>query len=230
MEQWQAYAPVGALLLFLLENPNKARKMGLPILPRLVDNYLASLHDKNPTESDSPLWFVDKLLHHHDASLQEGSDIQYSLLVNVAETLGHGGADLLYDFAKRYDSAVDENEGFFRDLCRHVIAYVEGVKAQAIVTAPAKPDTNFFPYLIELRQNIGQLNAQGDFTHELLQNAVFAIAKKHDLDFKEWFRFLYLSLLQKDQGPRLGSFFAMLGFDEVEQIFDKAIQASEPAV
>lgn len=231
MEQWQAYAPVGALLLFLLENPNKARKMGLPILPKLVDNYyLPSLRDKNPTESDSPLWFVDKLLHHHDASLQEGSDIQYSLLVNVAETLGHGGADLLYDFAKRYDSAVDENEGFFRDLCRHVIAYVEGVKAQAIVTAPTKPDTSFFPYLIELRQNIGQLNAQGDFTHELLQNAVFAIAKKHDLDFKEWFRFLYLSLLQKDQGPRLGSFFAMLGFDEVEQLFDKAIQASESSV
>ena len=60
--------------------------------------------------------------------------------------------------------------------------------------------------------------------------AVFTIAKTHNLDFKEWFRFLYLSLLQKDQGPRLGSFFAMLGFDEVEQLFDKAIQASESAV
>ncbi len=227
MEQWQAYAPVGALLLFLLENPNKARKMGLPILPKLVDNYLAALHDKNYTEADSPLWFIDRLLHHHDASLQEGSDIQYSLLVNVAETLGHGGADLLYDFAKRYDSAVGENERFFRDLCRHVIDYVEGVKAKTSDSPPAEPDASFSPYLIELYQNIGQLNAQGNFTHELLQNAVFTVAKQHNLDFNEWFRFLYLSLLQKDQGPRLGSFFAMLGFDKVEQIFDEAIQTAE---
>lgn len=224
MEQWQAYAPVGALLLFLLENPNKARKMGLPILPRLVDNYLVALHDTSIKEPDSPLWFVDKLLHHHDASLQESSDIQYSLLVNVAETLGHGGAELLYEFAKRYDLSVAENEQFFRELCGHVIAYVEGVKVHNVDPVVSKPDVSLFPYLIELRQSIGQLNTQGEFSHEALQNAVFKVAKNHNLDFKEWFHFLYLSLLQKEQGPRLGSFFAMLGFDKVDQIFDQAIQ------
>ena len=227
MEQWQAYSPVGALLLFLLENPNKARKMGLPILPRLIDNYLTSLRKEDRSEPTSALWFVDQLQHHHDAAGLDQSDLTYALLVNVAESLGDGGAELLYDYARRYDSAVAENAEFFHALCRHVVAYVsEYAKAQpgseVIVT-----DSSLSPLLVQLYERIKQLNSEQNFTAERLQNCVFAVAREHELEQKSWFLFLYQSLLHKDQGPRLGSFFAMLGFERVERLFQQAIGAVE---
>jgi lysyl-tRNA synthetase class 1 len=94
MEQWQSFAPVGSLLYFLLDEPNRARKMGMPILPRLVDNYINALKNENAEEPGSALRFVDSLQHHHDASDIGKTDISYALLVNVAENIGSDDIDL----------------------------------------------------------------------------------------------------------------------------------------
>ncbi len=226
MEQWQAYAPVEALLLFLLENPNKARKMGLSILPTLVDNYLKTLRTEDQSEPTSALWFINQLSQHTISSLQ-ASDVTYSLLVNVAENLHDGDADLLYDYAKKYDAGIADNENLFRRLCTHVMAYTKDMEDAGIITKASVEDNSLFPQLLELEDTLTTLYKQGEASAEDLQTTVFSIAKQHDINQRDWFKFLYQSLLEKNQGPKLGSLFAMLGRDRVENLFSDAIKRHE---
>ncbi len=224
MEQWQSFAPVGSLLYFLLEEPNRARKMGMPILPRLVDNYIAALKKEDPTNDRSALWFVDGLQHHHDVSDIHKTDITYSLLINVAENLGSDDADLLFEYVLRYDQAVQENADFFRSLCRHVVAYVQDMHARASESSIEKlSPEGFLPALLSLSEETRALAASGSFHAEELQNLVFSVGRNHGLEPGSWFRFLYETLLDKAQGPRLGSFFAMLGQERSDALLQKAV-------
>jgi lysyl-tRNA synthetase class 1 len=45
-----------------------------------------------------------------------------------------------------------------------------------------------------------------------LQTAVFQVAKDTDVKMKDWFRTLYRVFLGQSQGPRIGSFIALLGY------------------
>lgn len=227
MEQWQSFAPVGSLLYFLLDEPNRARKMGMPILPRLVDNYITALKNETAEEPGSALWFVDSLQHHHDASDIDKTDISYSLLVNVAENLGSDDAELLYDYARRYDATVEENAEFFRPLCHHVLAYIKDTNSRRPGTVLGQlPPGDYFSALQSLSVDLDALADANSFRGEMLQNLVFAVGRKHGLEPGNWFRFLYETLLGKTQGPRLGSFFAMLGPDKVRALLHKAINSS----
>ncbi len=223
MEQWQAYAPVEALLLFLLEDPNKARRMGLAILPTLVDNYLKALRTEDQTKTTSALWFINQISQHKIDSLQS-SDVTYSLLVNVAENLHDGDADLLYDYARKYDAGIADNEDLFRRLCAHVMSYTKDMEDAGIIVKVGPEETRLFPQLLELQGELKTVYQQGVATAEVLQTTVFSIAKRHELNQRDWFKFLYQSLLEKNQGPRLGSLFAMLGRERVEKLFSEAIK------
>ena len=225
MEQWQSFAPVGALLYFLLEEPNRARKMGLPILPRLVDNYIAALKKESAEEVGSALWFVDSLQNRHDVTDISTTDISYLLLINVAENLGSDDLDLLYDYVRRYDPAVEKNAEFFRKLCRHALEYVKdaGSRASNAEVEPLPPG-DFLAALLFLSEEVGALAVSNSFNAEALQNLVFAVSRKYELEAGVWFRFLYEALLGKAQGPRLGSFFSMLGSDRVDALLRNAIE------
>ncbi|CAK0762644.1 lysyl-tRNA synthetase, class I [Gammaproteobacteria bacterium] len=228
MEQWQSFAPVGALLYFLLEEPNRARKMGLPILPRLVDNYITALKKEDAEEAGSALWFVDSLQHHHDASDIGATDISYALLINVAENLGSDDMELLYDYMRRYDPAVEENAEFFRQLCRHALEYIKDAGVQTPSTTLGQlPPGDYSSALLSLSEELETLAATNSFNADTLQNLVFAVGRKYDLEAGIWFRFLYETLLGKAQGPRLGSFFAMLGPEKVAALLQKAIASDQ---
>ena len=214
MEQWQTFSPVGALLYFLLEEPNRSRKMGLPILPKLVDNYLSAR--KKTSEPGSAIWFVDNL--QKTSNLELATDITFLLLVNVAENLGNGDPELLYEYVQRHDPLVAKNESFFRSLCCHVVEYVKSVSSQT--------ESHFDPIqceacpaaLVTLSEEIESLITSGTFQSDTLQNLIFAVARKHEIEPGTWFSYLYGELLGKSQGPRLGSFFAMLGADRVRDL------------
>ena len=223
MEQWQAFAPVGSLLYFLLEEPNRSRKMGLPILPRLVDNYIAALKKEDVTDNRSALWFVEGLQHHRDASDISQTDITFSLLINVAENLGNDDVDLLYEYVLRYDPAVQENAEFFRALCRHAVEYVKDARGRVLLDHADKlAPEGFLPALSALSDEVKALAASGSFQAEALQNLVFAVGRGHGLEPGVWF--LYETLLGKAQGPRLGSFFAMIGAGKSEALLRKALE------
>ena len=222
MEQWQECAPVGALLYFLLDEPNRARKMGMPILPRLVDNYLHALRNEVAADPNSPLWFIDSLQHHHDTVNIGKSDVSYSLLVNVAENLASADPDLLYDYLRRYDPIIAESADFFRDLCSRVVNYVKSVPVTSADNLPPLPPGDYPGALSTLAVEIENLVQDNSFDGDALQTLIFSVGRNYGLEPNNWFRFLYETLLGKSQGPRLGSFFAILGPDKVRSMLIKA--------
>ena len=47
---------------------------------------------------------------------------------------------------------------------------------------------------------------------DTLQTLVFRVAKDREIRTKDWFRELYRIFLGQSQGPRIGSFIALLGY------------------
>lgn len=221
MEQWIKYSPLGALLNFLLANPNKARQMGLPILPKIVDEYIEVLRKEEPFNPNFHSWFIDSVQHGHDASNLEKSELSYNLLLNVAQNLGLKDASLLYKYALKYDPTVEPNETFFRLICEKVIAYVQDYEAQAPREELAI-DLSYAQYLPELINIIEQSDDFDNLPGEEIQALAFIIPKKYDLNQPQWFKFLYSVLLGKERGPRLGPFLSILGKNVVLSMLDKA--------
>ena len=60
IEQWLKYAPVDSLLYLMFLKPQQAKKMGLPLLPEIVDQYL-ELVSTWGGDMDSPVPFVSRL-------------------------------------------------------------------------------------------------------------------------------------------------------------------------
>jgi lysyl-tRNA synthetase class 1 len=223
MVQWVKYSPLGALLNLLLANPNKARQMGLPILPKIVDEYIELLRKEKPDEPNCHTWFIDSLQHGHDASSLEKNELSYNLLTNVAQNLGLRDASLLYQYAQKYDPTVDQNEAFFRLLCEKVIAYVQDYEA-LVEKGDLAIELSYLPFLDELIEMIEKTDNFNDLPGEELQALVFIIPKKYDLKQPEWFKFLYSVLLGKERGPRLGPFLAILGKEAVLSMLKKAAE------
>ncbi len=223
MEQWAKYSPVGGLLNFLLGHPNKARHMGLPILPKIVDEYISVLRKEDPAEPYTNTWFIDNIQREHDASSLEKSEITYNLLVNVAGNLAIHDADLLYKYARRYEPSIAENEKFFRNLSEMAVAYVKDYE-ETLEKEEIQAEPQYFPYLAELMELFEKTDNFDELHGEKIQALVFTVPKKHNLDQKEWFKFLYAVLLDKPKGPRLGPLLSMMGKKVVISRFLGAIE------
>lgn len=214
MEQWVRYSPLGGLLNFLAANPNKARRMGMPILPKIVDEYIGALKTENPEDPDSCMWFIDSVQHRHDASGISSSEISYNLLTNIAKSLSIHEPELLYQYMERYEPTVAENKPFFLSLCEKVVGYVKDYEEQTPQEA-VEIDASFLPYGVELVNLLQDTEDLDDLDGEEIQALLFTIPKKYELNQREWFKFLYCILLGKQQGPRLGPLFGILGKETV---------------
>lgn len=223
MEQWMAYSPLGALLNFLLLNPNKSRQMGLPILPRIVDDFFAAIQQGRTDEALTVSWFLSKFQPKEGIILPKPPEqLTFSLLVNVAESLGIQDGAMLFHYAQKHEPHLDED--FFRTLCHQVVDYVRGLERTPQAT---QPDLAFYPTLPQVREVLQQFE-ESAFQGEALQKALFQITKDHDLPQRKFFAFLYGVLLQKDHGPKLGPFFSMLGKTESLKMLDAAIETHRP--
>lgn len=223
MEQWMAYSPLGALLNFLLLNPNKSRRMGLPLLPRIVDDFLTAIEQDSADQPFTVSWFLNKFHPPGRRVLPTPPEhLSFSLLVNVAESLGIQDGSLLFHYAEKYEPQLDQT--FFHALCDQVVDYVQSLEQPV---AKIQPDLTFFPTLAQVREQLQQVE-ESAFQGEHLQRVLFQITKDQDLPQRKFFEFLYSVLLQKNYGPKLGPFFSMLGKSQSLKMLDQAIETYQP--
>ena len=63
-----------------------------------------------------------------------------------------------------------------------------------------------------------------DADAETIQNTVFKVGKQHEFEpLRDWFKSLYETLLGTSQGPRMGSFIALYGIDNVRRLIAEAL-------
>jgi lysyl-tRNA synthetase class 1 len=222
MEQWMRYAPFGALLNFLVSNPNKAKKMGLPLLPRLIDEYLQTLKTQNSSLEGSPLWYLAQIQNKplSDQNKIEGN-LSFSLLYNVAASLSISDPSLLYDYAVKYEPAIQANADLFLELCKNVAALVSDQQGQA-EELDFTPNEAFYPHLEKILKEV-QSATEEILDGSELQKFIFSIAKEQGIEQKAWFEFLYQTILGRNQGPKIGPFFAMLGREKAISLLKKAL-------
>ncbi len=211
LEQWLRFAPVDSLLYIMYVKPQQAKKMGLPILPEIVDQYLELVAQYDGAE-DSPVPFISRLSKGAHAGKLEGhKTITYSLILELILALNQDDPRIVRDYLLKYQPAIAANVAYYEKLIEDALAYYREVilparKAEA-------PDHELDPAIRALRDELARLAATGvEADADTLQTMVFQVAKDRDIKTRDWFRTLYRVFLGQSQGPRIGSFIALLGY------------------
>jgi lysyl-tRNA synthetase class 1 len=107
-----------------------------------------------------------------------------------------------------YGYQVDANDQRFQDRLEKAINWAREI--ETITTGSVQVEGKEREAILELA---GIINASADENY--LQNSVFTIAKKHDLEPGPFFKTLYRVLIGSDHGPRLGPYILAMGRDNV---------------
>jgi len=80
--------------------------------------------------------------------------------------------------------------------------------------------------LLALKETLSELS-QNNVAVEEVQTAIFTVGKAHNYEnLRDWFGFLYETLLGQKQGPRMGSFCVLYGLSKTILLIDTALQRS----
>ncbi len=226
VEEWLTYAPPESLSLYMYGKPRTAKRLTFDVIPRTVDDYLAHLESywrKSEAERlENPLWHI-----HDGRPPQEGSPISFNLLLNLAAVANADEPGLLWGFIRRYRPALAEHEAgqpnpypLLDQLVGYAVRYyqdfVKPTKRYRAATAEEQAA------LADLLQSLHAL--PDDSPAEQIQDLVYEVGKRHPCfaDLRAWFKALYEILLGQEQGPRLGSFFALYGLANSRQLIEQA--------
>lgn len=222
MEDWLKYAPAESLALFMFQKPKTAKKLYFDVIPKAVDEYLTFL-DKGHSQQgkallDNPAW------HIHAARLPlEKANLSFSILLNLVGVCHSNDPAVLWHYISRYaPGATPESDPLLDSLVKYAIVYYEDfVKPGKVFRAPTDAEKQALQELHD-----GLAAAPSEATAEDLQNIVYAVGKAHEATFpalRDWFKAQYEILLGQDQGPRMGSFYALFGIPDSLKLLQDAL-------
>ncbi|SMF38398.1 lysyl-tRNA synthetase, class I [Tistlia consotensis] len=225
VDEWLRYGPPESLALFMYQKPRAAKRLYFDVIPRAVDDYLkhlAALPAEEPARRlENPAWHIHSALP--ESQPGEKTDISFSLLLNLVGTANAEDKAVLWGFISRYaPEATPESDPLLDKLVGYAIAYYRDfVLPTKAYRRPAGAEA---AALQELLQELEALPVHAD--PETIQNAVYEVGKRHAEAFpglRDWFKACYEILLGQEQGPRLGSFFALYGLPESRALIGRAL-------
>jgi lysyl-tRNA synthetase class 1 len=206
VETWLTYAPRESMLLFLIKNPRKAKKLSWDVVARTVDEYL-DLIAKHYQEGDKPDLFRDEMEFvwpDPPAVSPYEYPVSYTLLFTLMANAGIADADLIAERVWNYRSRIPGSDDFLRRLIAHAAAYyrdhVEPHKK------PAEVPPEHVPLVLQYAEFL-----ETERTPEEVHHQAFLTPREAGLEPGPFFRTLYRVLSGQDQGPRLGPFVKMIG-------------------
>lgn len=213
LEEWLEYASTDVLLNFLFLKPNQPKKMALSLIPRAVDDYLLKVK-KFDGEEDSSIHLMEGKDVTPDKYAYISSQIDFTLIVNLIKALNITDVDMVMEYLTQYDPAISDEKSyaFYKGLVGKAIAYNEKVLKKKDKT-PLSIDKSFDPYLSAFNDELKGLSKEADIVPDDVQTVCFSVAKENNLNFKEWFTYLYQVLLDQESGPKIGSFICLFGIE-----------------
>ncbi len=225
IEQWLTYGSRDSLAFYLYREPKRAKALHLGLVPRAVDEYwqFREKYGDQPIEQQ-----LGNPVHHiHGGEVPEPRSLPltYGLLLNLVSLPGVQDRDVAWRFVQRYapDTSPDSNREL-DELIGLAINYARDFVAPTLKRrAPVGHEID------ALRELDAALAAMPeDAESDSIQNAVFEIGKRHPFEsLRHWFQALYETLLGSPQGPRMGSFIALYGFDNTRNLIGEALAQSE---
>jgi lysyl-tRNA synthetase class 1 len=224
MEEWLRYAPNESLGLFMFQKPKAAKRLYFDVIPKAVDDYLTfagKYQDEDETARlENPAHHI-----HTDSAPPAPPPVSFGLLLNLASVCNTEDKAVLWGFITRYaPDAHPETHPKLDDLVGYAIRYYQDfVKPKKAFKAPDETDREA---LADLRAALAALPADSDA--EAVQTEVYEVGKRHAYEnLRDWFKALYQVLLGQDQGPRIGSFFALYGLEETLRLIDRALAGED---
>lgn len=224
MEEWLTYAPNESLALFMFQKPKTAKRLYFDVIPKAVDEYqtFLSKFDDEPLEKriENPIWHI-----HRGQPPAAATPISFALLLNLASVCNTEDKAVLWGFIGRYlPDATPESEPSLDALAGHALTYYRDfVKPKKSFKTPSEVDQ---AAISDLRAVLAALPV--DASAEDIQTEIYEVGKRHAYDnLRDWFKALYQVLLGQDQGPRIGSFFALYGLADTIALIDRALAGED---
>ncbi len=213
VDQWLQYAPVESMLLFIYQNPTRAKRLHFNVIPKNVDEYI-TFNKKYHLEQDQAKRFANPVHHIHHGNVPniETFGISFSLLLNLTSVCNPENKSVLWRFVSKYAlNATPQNAPYLDHLIDFAIGYYNDfIKDNKYYLIPNDQQK------IILQEIITMLNTLPiDITSEQIQEKIYDIGNEHGYsNLKDYFKELYQMLLGQTQGPRLGSFIKLFGIEE----------------
>jgi lysyl-tRNA synthetase class 1 len=221
IEDWLVYGPPETLALYMYQNPRKAKRLHVDVIPRAIDEYADFLarYPEQPLEQQ-----LGNPVHHVHEGQPPRPDlpVSFSLLLNLASVAATDDPARLWTYVSRQAPGTSpQTHPLLDQLVRHAAAYARdfvilGLQRRA-------PDAREAAALADLDARLAALGPGQEA--ELYQNEVYAAGKEAGFEnLRDWFKALYETLIGSSQGPRMGSFIALYGLTESRALIAEAIK------
>jgi lysyl-tRNA synthetase, class I len=218
IEDWLMYGNKESLAFYMYQKPQTAKRLYFEVIPKSVDDWLLYLNKYSTLDDsdkiESPIFFV-----HGNNPPQNLEEITFTLILNLITVVNTDNKQMLWAFMEKYKTFNPTTHKIVNELFDYAINYYNNF---------VKPKLNYkvldsleIEYLTLLKDELIKLPENTD--PKDIQNIVYQVGKSTELELKDWFRLLYQSLLGQDEGPRMGSFFALYGLANSIDLINKAI-------
>ncbi len=221
VDDWLRFAPAESLSQFMFNQPARAKRLFFDVIPRAVDEYLGNAEKALAQEGAdlmaNPAWHI----HGGAIPATAHSPVSFTMLQNLATTVGATTPEGLWGYLRRYAPGADPATAPFLDtLVECAVAYGQGY---AMAHRQMRtPDETERAALADLALRLAEVAA--GTPAEDIQTVVYEVGKRHPFpSLRAWFGCLYQVLLGQDEGPRFGQFVAIYGVPETVALIDAAL-------
>lgn len=223
VEDWLKYAPQESLSLFMYQKPKTAKKLHFDVIPRAIDDYVAFIENykkqSDAEKIDNPVW------HIHGGKVPNAEvSISMSVLLNLVSVCGSDDPKTIWHYISSYEpKATPETCPFLNKLIGFAISYYKDfVLPNKKFKTPSEDEKKV---LLKLKERLLAMPEKA--TADEVQSVVFAVGNEHleifGGELRSWFKALYEILLGQEQGPRMGSVFALYGLKKSAGLIDKVL-------
>jgi lysyl-tRNA synthetase class 1 len=220
LEEWLRYGSQESLAFYIYREPRKAKSLHIGVIPRAVDEYwqFRANYPNQPLDQK-----LGNPVHHiHGGKVPESTlPVTYGLLLNLVSLPGLHDKETAWKFVQRYAPGTSpESDPELDELIGLAVNYARDLVVPKLQRrSPTEVETEA---LRDLDSELSKLPPGAD--GEVIQHAVFEVGKRHPFDsLRAWFQALYETLLGSSQGPRMGSFIALYGVDNMRRLIAEAL-------
>ncbi len=224
VEEWLRYATPESLSLFMYQKPKTAKRLFFDVIPKNVDEYLTFItkfpEQEEKDQLNNPAWHIHG--GHPPASEMQFS---FNILLNLASVCHSEDKAVLWSFISRYrPDASPESAPILDKLVERAINYYSDfVKPNKKFRSPSDIER---VALDDLKSSLEKM--ENGTSAEEIQTEVFEVGKRHGFEnLRDWFKACYEILLGQEQGPRMGSFFALYGVEESAKLIARALAGED---
>ncbi|WP_273753939.1 lysine--tRNA ligase [Bartonella sp. MM73XJBT.G] len=233
IDEWLTYAPTESLGLYMFSKPKTAKRLYFDVIPKVVDEYYAHLsaygRQSWQERLNNPVWHI-----HNGCPPQVDLPVPFALLLNLVSASNAENKEVLWGFISRYAQGANaQTYPELDQLVQFALKYFD------VFVKPNKKfrmaDDNERATLAQIDAKLASLPKTAD--SNMIQNALLDVARlieryqDHNKKSPEggpgvsnvFFQMIYEVLLGQERGPRLGSFIALYGINEMRALIAEAL-------